>query len=210
MQPLSQPVPRPSAQTQRPSPSFVLLRCSPFPEGWVGPETENGQQRVRTGSSPPRRRNSGDGQLLLAPPPPPSLAQPCPCPSSQLLLEPQRASPGRQEDEGAQAPGGALLRPLTHHPERGAGKQRHRLAEAAAMREQEQPDRRMRGAAQVLPGGNRPPAHPLSSRVSATRSQPGRAWGASPAGPPEGTLEPESRRARMRHWPGAHTGQGSA
>lgn len=38
----SQPLPRPSAQTRRPSPSIVLLRCSPFPEGWVGPDTGRG------------------------------------------------------------------------------------------------------------------------------------------------------------------------
>lgn len=127
--------PRPKGQV----PHLCFSGAPPSQKGEWAQIQGTGSGESELGAALPAEENSGDGQLLLAPPPPPSLAQPCPCPSSQLLLEPQRASLGRQEDKGAQAPGEDLLRPLTHHPERGAGKQRHGLAEAAAMREQEQP-----------------------------------------------------------------------
>lgn len=92
---------------------------------------------------------------------------------------------------------------------RGAGKQRQGLAEAAAMREQEQLEN-----AGSSPGATRrqpAPAHPLSSRVSATRSQPGRAWGASPAGPSRGFPGAREQKSKDEALDtGAPTGWGSA
>lgn len=107
--------PRPKGQ----APHLCFSGAPPSQKGGWAQIWGTGSGESELGAALPAEENSGAGQLLLAPPPPPSLAQPCPCPSSQLLLEPQRASPGRQEDEGARAPRGALLRPLTHYRERG-------------------------------------------------------------------------------------------
>lgn len=97
---LAAPVPA-SAQAIGPDAKAKPLDCAsqvlPLPRRMGGPRYGEGQRRVRTGSSPPPEENSGGGRLLLAAPSP---DQPCPCPSSQLLLEPHRASPGRQQDEG--------------------------------------------------------------------------------------------------------------
>ena len=141
----------------------------------------------------PPEENSGTGLLLPAPPHPPGgPARPSPCPSSELILELQQASPGRWEDEG----GGLLFPepsrgPLTHRPARGA--------EAAAVR-----DVRMRRGAQVVHGHTGPEPAPLPS----TPSQPGRALErqASPnplvskpcRRPPEATLEPKAKEQKSK------------
>lgn len=96
------------------SPSFVLLRCSPFPEGWVGPETENGQQRVRTGSSPPHRRKLWRWPAVASTPSTPQSGPALPLP---LFTAPPGAPAGESGEAGGRGSSSSRRSsPASTHP----------------------------------------------------------------------------------------------
>lgn len=58
----------------------------------------------------------------------------------------------------------------------------------------------MQGAAQVLHGGNQPQPTLFPPEFLPPAPSQGEPGEQALPGPPEGSLEPESRKARMRHW----------
>ena len=188
---LAAPVPA-SAQAIGPDPKAKPLNCAsqvlPLPRRVGGPRYGEGAAESQDWEQPSPRRKLWSW-LAVASSPQSGPALPLP-----ILTAPPGAPPGKSREAAG----------------RGAGKQRQGLAEAAAMREQEQPENA--GSSPGATWRQPAPAHPLSSRVSATRSQPGRAWGASPAGPSRG-YHPGAREQKSKDEAldtGAPTGQGSA
>lgn len=156
-----------------------------------------GQRRVRTGSSPPPEENSGAGRLLLAPPPPRfRTALPLP-----ILTAPPGAPLGKSGEVGGR--GAGLLLPelsCTHSP---TAQREGREAAPQACRSSSSEGAGAAGQenARSSPGatpGRRPTLFPLEFLPPAPSQ--GESGEQALPGPPEGTLEPESRKARMRHW----------
>lgn len=170
----------------------------PLPRRVGGPRYGEGAAESGLGAALPPEENSRAGQLLLGPLPTPQSGPALPLP---VFTAPPRApGGGRTRERGS----GWLLPELscTHSPTA----QREGQGGATGCRSSSNEGAGAAGQnAGSSPGATRQPApgpRPIlfpPEFLSPTPSQ-GEPGEQALLGPPEGTLEPESRKARMRHW----------